>query len=61
MSAFYTFYNCLLEFILSIIFLGQVRKFLGKVLKISGEVQSHPKGDVHLPAPSPKIQPWYIL
>ena len=31
--------------------------FLGEVLKISGELQSHPRGGAHLPAPSPKIRP----
>ena len=59
MSAFYTFlsslYNCVLKFILLIILLGEVQKFLGKVLKISGEVQSHPRGA--LPHTSPKIWP----
>ena len=60
MSAFYTFlsslYNCLLKFILLII-LGEMRKFLGEVLTISGEVQSHPRGGGHLPALPPKIRP----
>ena len=55
MSVFYTFlsslYNCLLKFILFTILLGEVRKFLWEVLKISGEVQNHRRGDVHLPAP----------
>ena len=47
MFAFYTFlsslYNCLcfVQFILLVILLGEVRKFLGEMLKISGEVQSH--------------------
>ena len=62
MSAFYTFlsslYNCLLELISLIILLGEVRTFLGKVLKISGEVQSHPRGG--LPTPPPKIRPCYL-
>ena len=61
MSAFYTFlsslYNCLLRCISFIILLVEVRKFLGEVLKFSGEVQSHPRGGVHLPAPPPKIRP----
>ena len=43
MFAFYTFlsslYNWLLKSILLIILLGEVQKFLGEVLKISGEVQ----------------------
>ena len=64
MFAFYAFlsslYNRLLKFILLIILLGEVQKFLGEVLKISGEVQSHSRGGLHLPAPSPKIWPWYI-
>ena len=42
MSAFYTFlsslYSCLLKFILLTILLGEVRKFLGEALKISGDV-----------------------
>ena len=42
-------YNCLLKFILLIILLGEVRKFLGEVLKIAGEVQSYPRGGAHLP------------
>ena len=37
-------YNCLLKFISLIILLREVRKFLGEVLKISGVVQSHPRG-----------------
>ena len=45
MFAFYTFllslYNCLLKFILLVILLGEVRKFLGEMMKISGEVQNH--------------------
>ena len=49
MSEFYTFlsslYNCLLKFISLIILLGEVRKFLGEVLKIC--------------APPPKIRPWF--
>ena len=61
MSAFYTFfsslYNCLLIVISLIISLGEVRKFIGEVLKISGEVQSNPGGGVHLPEPLPKIRP----
>ena len=52
--AFYTFlsslYNCLLKFILLIILLGEMRKFIGEVLKISGEVQSHLRGGAHLPS-----------
>ena len=48
MSVFYTFlsslYNCLLKFILFTVLLGEVRKFLWEVLKISGEVQSHRRG-----------------
>ena len=58
MSAFYTFlsslYNCLLKFISLTILLGKVRKFLAKVLKILGGVQSYPRGGAHLPAPPPK-------
>ena len=63
MSAFYTFllslYNCILKFISLIILLGEVRKFLAKVLKILAGVQSHPRGGAHLPAPPPpkKIRP----
>ena len=53
MSAFYAFlsslYNCLLKFISLIILLGEVRRFLGEVLKISGELQSSPRGGAHLP------------
>ena len=59
MSAFHTLsnlYNCLLKFI-SLIVLGEVRKFLGKVLKISGEVQSHSRGGAHLPASPSKSIP----
>ena len=56
MSAFYTFlsslYNCLLKFISLIILLGEVRKFLAKVMKISGGVQSHHPGGAHLPPKS---------
>ena len=37
--------------------LGEVRKFIGEVLKISGEAQSQPRGGAHLPAPPPKIRP----
>ena len=52
MFAFYTFLpslnNYLLKFISLIVILGEVRKFLGEVLKISGEVQSHPRGGAHL-------------
>ena len=59
MSAFYTFlsslYNFLLKFISLIILLGQVRTFLGEVLKISREVQSHPRC-----VPPPKIRPWFL-
>ena len=32
--------------------LGEVRKFLGEVQKITVEVQSHPRGGVHLPPQS---------
>ena len=57
MSAFYTFllslYNCLLKLI-SLILLGEVRTFFGEVLKISGEASQ-----AHLPAPLPKIRPWF--
>ena len=64
MFAFYTFlsslYNCLLKLISLIILLGEVRKVLGEVLKISEEVQSHPRGGAHLPAPPPKIRPWLL-
>ena len=53
MFAFYTFlsslYNCLLKSIFLIILLQEVQKFLGEVLKISGEVQRHPRGGAHLP------------
>ena len=62
MSAFYTFlsslYNCLIKFI-SLIILREVRKFLGEVLKISGEMQSHPR-EVRTSQhpPPPKIRPW---
>ena len=52
MSAFYTFlsslYNYILKFISLIILSGEVRQFLGEVLKISGEVQSRPRGGAHL-------------
>ena len=58
MSAFYTFlsslYNCLLKFTSLIILLGEVRTFLGEVLKISGEVQSYPKGGRVIPAHLPR-------
>ena len=54
MYAFCTFlsslYNCLLKCI-SLILLGEVRRFLEEVLKISGEVQSRPRGGAHLPPP----------
>ena len=46
MFAFYTFlsslYNCLcfVQFILLVILLGEVRKFLGEMLKISGGAKS---------------------
>ena len=56
MSTSYTFLSSLctglLKFISLIILLGEVGKFLGEVLKISGEVQSHPSGGVHLPPKS---------
>ena len=49
MFAFFTFlsslHSCLLKFISLI-------TFLGEVVKISGEVQSHPKGGAHLPTKS---------
>ena len=55
---FYTFlsslYNCLLKFTSLTILSGEVRKFLGEVLKISGEVRSHPCAP---PRTSPNIRP----
>ena len=46
--AFYTclssLYNYHLKYILLIILLEEVQKFLGRVLKILGEVQSHSRG-----------------
>ena len=57
--AFYTclssLYNYHLKYILLIILSGEVQKFLGRVLKISGEVQSHSRGvctSLHLPLKS---------
>ena len=64
MSAFYTFlsslYNCLLKFISLIIF-GEVRKFTGEVMKISGGVQSDPRGGAHLPPKSGLVNYGYII
>ena len=48
MSTFYTFlsslYNCLLKFISLILLSGEVRKFLGEALKISGPTCLHYRG-----------------
>ena len=43
--------NCPLKLILLIILLGEVRKFIGEMPKISEEVQGHPKAP---PRTSPK-------